>query len=271
LLACTYHVGAVIDSSLHVKRFLQTYQFRSDAYRLYYLVLGTDRDACEQFHSAVDQKYLLRQIKALDGFLSGETVVGAATIVEEPDIEKCVPTHANPVLLTLYGHRLAAGGSFSAAQCAHFSLTVLIVAYYFRARQFVKDDALLELSIGLAYLHRAMQRQVNNRHISILQAMTFIFQYYQLQYTKSQNYDGVDRATVRQQAEYNVARAFHQVGLETFAVKYYENALRISEEFERGLGKRDLKFEAAHNLNLIFQLSGNIQAAKEITEKFLVL
>lgn len=135
----------------------------------------------------------------------------------------------------------------------------------------MKDDALLELSIGLAYLHRSMQRQVNNRHVSVLQAMTFIFQYYRLQYTKSEKYDGVDCATIRQQAEYNVARAFHQVGLESFAVKYYGNALKISEEFEGGLGKRDLKFEVAHNLNLIFQLSGNIQAAREITEKFLVL
>jgi len=117
-----------------------------------------------------------------------------------------------------------------------------------------------------------MQRQVNNRHISILQGMTFIFQYCRLQYTKSKNYDEVEGAAIRQQAEYNVARAFHQVGLETFAVKYYENALRISEEFEGGgLGKRDLKFEAAHNLNLIFQLSGNTQAAREIAEKFLVL
>ena len=116
-----------------------------------------------------------------------------------------------------------------------------------------------------------MQRQVNNRHISILQGMTFIFQYYRLQYTKSKNYDEVEGAAIRQQAEYNVARAFHQAGLETFAVKYYENALKISEFEGGGLGKRDLKFEAAHNLNLIFQLSGNIQAAREITEKFLVL
>jgi general transcription factor 3C polypeptide 3 (transcription factor C subunit 4) len=121
LLACTIHVGSVADSSFHVKRFLQSYQFRSDAYRLYYLCLGTGRDGCEQFHAAVDQKYLLRQIKALDGILSGATIVGAASIVEEPDVEKCIPKHTNPVLLMLYGHRLAAGGSFSAAQCTPHS------------------------------------------------------------------------------------------------------------------------------------------------------
>lgn len=52
----------------------------------------------------------------MDGILTGETVTGAAGINEEPGIEKCVPEIANPVLLTLYGHRLAAGGSFAPAQ-----------------------------------------------------------------------------------------------------------------------------------------------------------
>jgi general transcription factor 3C polypeptide 3 (transcription factor C subunit 4) len=134
----------------------------------------------------------------------------------------------------------------------------------------VTDDPLIEFSIGLAYLHRSMQRQADNRHVLILQAMTFIFQYYRGYYAKSHEFERVSGAAMRQQAEYNVARAFHQVGLFTFAVKYYETAIGISEEFG-GLGKRDLIFEAAHNLNLIFCLSGNYQAAKKITEKYLVL
>lgn len=142
----------------------------------------------------------------------------------------------------------------------------------------MKDDALLELSIGIAYLHRSMQRQANNRHIMVLQAMTFIFQYYRLYYEKSyiyDNHDGVDEgagAAMRQQAEYNVGRCFHQIGLLTFAVKYYLNAIKIHEESKpNGLGERDLVFEAAYNLSLIFELSGNVGAAKEITEKYLVL
>jgi hypothetical protein len=78
--------------------------------------LGTSAAAQEQFKKAEDQKYLLRQIKALDGLLMGESIVNSATIVDIPDIEKCVPTSPNPLLLTLYGHRLAAGGSFAPAQ-----------------------------------------------------------------------------------------------------------------------------------------------------------
>ena len=71
---------------------------------------------------------------------------------------------------------------------------------------------------------------------------------------------------MRQQAEYNLARAFQQLGLFTFAARYYEDAIRISEEMG-GLGKRDLVFECAHNLGLTFMLSGNYEAAKEVTEK----
>ena len=125
--------------------------------------------------------------------------------------------------------------------------------------------------MGLAYLHRGIQRQANNRHILVLQAMTFLFQYYRSNYSESGKYAAQEAAAMKQQAEYNIARAFHQLGLFTFAVKYYINALKLSEEFEGGLGKRDLKFEAAHNLNLIYCLAENYEAAKVIAEKYLVI
>jgi general transcription factor 3C polypeptide 3 (transcription factor C subunit 4) len=129
---------------------------------------------------------------------------------------------------------------------------------------------LLDLSIGLCFLHRAMQRQADNRHIMILQGMTFIFQYYRGIYSKSKDYEQIQAAAMKQQAEYNVARAFHQLSLFTFASKYYQTVIEISDKFG-GLGKRDLIMEAAYNLSLIFMLSGNEEASKEITEKYLVI
>src|SRR5277367_6720789 len=131
---------------------------------------------------------------------------------------------------------------------------------------------MLELSIGISYLHRAMQRQASNRHIIVLQAFTFLFQYRQLIYEQSTKHPGAVGATMRQQAEYNLGRAFQQLGLFTFAAMYYENAIRISEEVgTREMGKRDLIFECAHNLVLMFTLSGNFEAAKEVTEKYLMI
>ena len=141
--------------------------------------------------------------------------------------------------------------------------------YYFRARDLGLVDPLLDLSIGLAYIHRAVQRQADNRHIMILQGFTFIMQYYRLTLKKSESYARRERARIRQSAEYNVGRAFHQLGLLTYAVKYYEQVIEISEG-EGGL-ERDLIFEAVHNLSLIYCLSGNVEAARLITEKYLVI
>jgi general transcription factor 3C polypeptide 3 (transcription factor C subunit 4) len=105
------------DIALYVRWFIQTYQFRSDTYRLYYLALGTSQDAINQFRHANDQRYLLRQIKALDGVLSGRTTVGSAAIQEDtPEIPKAVMTRHHPLLFMLYGHRLAVGGSYAPAQ-----------------------------------------------------------------------------------------------------------------------------------------------------------
>jgi len=100
---------------------MQVYQFRSDPYRLYYLALGTDVDGEEQFRTAHDQRFLLRHLKALDGLITGEFAVGAAAISEEPGVPKCIVTRSNPVLLLLYGHRLAASGSYGPAQSTYSS------------------------------------------------------------------------------------------------------------------------------------------------------
>lgn len=104
------------DVAAHIRTFMQIYQFRSDPYRLYYLCIPTGHEGSEQFHQATEQKYLLRQIKAIDSLITGDNIQGAATIVNVPGTQKWLPTQINPVLLTLYGHRLAAGGSFKPAQ-----------------------------------------------------------------------------------------------------------------------------------------------------------
>jgi general transcription factor 3C polypeptide 3 (transcription factor C subunit 4) len=135
----------------------------------------------------------------------------------------------------------------------------------------VKDDPVLEFSIGLAYLHRAIQRQANNRHLLILEALTFLFRYRELIFQKSRGYEGAVAASMSQEAEYNIARAFHQIGLFTLAVRYYERAIQESEGTKGSLGRRDLVGECAHNLCLVYALSGNMAGVKAVTEKYLVL
>jgi general transcription factor 3C polypeptide 3 (transcription factor C subunit 4) len=116
-----------------------------------------------------------------------------------------------------------------------------------------------------------MQRQANNRHHLILEAMTFLFRSRDLTFQKSRAYAGAQAASMRQEAEYNVARAFHQIGLLALAVRYYERGIGESEGVEGGLGRRDLVAECAHNLGLIYALSGNMAGVRAVTEKHLVL
>jgi general transcription factor 3C polypeptide 3 (transcription factor C subunit 4) len=111
-IAYALHKTSIPDLVAHTKKLATRHQFKSDPLRLYYLVLGTGREGAEQFRAAMDQKYFLRTIKAMDSVLTGEEIVGQAAVVEGGGrLEK-----ANPVLLILYGHRLAAGGSFLPAQ-----------------------------------------------------------------------------------------------------------------------------------------------------------
>ena len=105
----------------------------------------------------------------------------------------------------------------------------------------------------------------------VLQAFTFLFQYRSLITAHSTRFPVREAAAMRQEADYNLARAFQQLGMFTFAARYYENAVKISEGVEGGLGRRDLVFECAHNLNLMFTLSGNYEAARGVTEKYLIL
>lgn len=111
--------------------------------------------------------------------------------------------------------------------------------------------------------------------------MLFIFEYAKL-------------AKHNQEAEYNIGRAFHLLGLTHLAVPHYEKALSmrkaadgtverrpvedvykwpISEEEEQELEQDmddefDLKSEAAYNLHLIYITSGSMSLAQILMLKY---
>jgi general transcription factor 3C polypeptide 3 (transcription factor C subunit 4) len=83
-----------------------------------------------------------------------------------------------------------------------------------------------------------------------------------------------------QEALYNVARAYHHVGLVTLAASYYEKVLAMKEKdepvprlpYEKPLPDQqdlksnycDLRREAAYNLHLIYKKSGAVDLARQI-------
>ncbi|CAG8584919.1 15004_t:CDS:2 [Racocetra fulgida] len=203
------------------------------------------------------RKYFLRQVKSMDNIsASGDKKANA-------------PEKPNDALLALYGHILASARSYIGAIVARFKINDInynLSGYYARAYAENPKDPVISLSIGLAYLHRAMQRQTDNRHLQIMQGFTFLYNYYEL---KARN----------QEAEYNLGRAFHQL-----AVPHYKKALelpslqKVLREQEKGNNNiseiideddpTDLKKEAAYNLSLICIESGSVGLAANLLKKY---
>lgn len=71
--------------------------------------------------------------------------------------------------------------------------------YYLRAYELYPTNPLICLCLALAYTHRAMQRQTDNRHYQLAQALAFLDVYRK-------------HADNQQEVQYNVARVFHQLG-----------------------------------------------------------
>ncbi|KAG5460327.1 MAG: hypothetical protein BJ554DRAFT_7636 [Olpidium bornovanus] len=87
-----------------------------------------------------------------------------------------------------------------------------IPVFFLRAYASAPDDPLANLCAGLAYLHHAMQRRTGNRHFQIAQSFTFIFRYFELRGGDSERKEPARQRLYAQEAYYNVARAFQQLG-----------------------------------------------------------
>jgi len=165
------------------------------------------------------------------------------------------------------------------------------IVYYSRAYALCPNEPLIMLLLGVAYLNRAVQRVTDNRHLQIVQGFTFLYKYFDLR--KDIQY--------AQEAEYNLARAFHGLHLTHLAIPYYERALVLpSRKQVLAVGEdaamcghsmedllesvydwevphpwqhieddeTDLRTEAAYNLHLIYVLSGTPGLAQMLMIKY---
>jgi general transcription factor 3C polypeptide 3 (transcription factor C subunit 4) len=67
-------------------------------------------------------------------------------------------------------------------------------------------------------------------------------------------------------AHFNIARAYHQIGVTHLAVPYYENVLNWGGREEGSVN--DLAREAAYNLSLIYVCSGGTALARSMLKKY---
>ena len=119
---------------------------------------------------------------------------------------------------------------------------------------------------GAALINLALGFRLKNRHECLAQGFAFL-------------YNNIRICSNSQEALYNVARAYHHVGLVTHAASYYEKVLAIYEKEypmpkltnedpnvgeERKPVNCDLRKEAAHNLHLIYKHSGAFDLARQV-------
>jgi general transcription factor 3C polypeptide 3 (transcription factor C subunit 4) len=236
-------------------------QFSTDAYRLYAAINRLCKTPNSFYNADHNQKYLARQIRATDHALSGSALkarsVGAASYTSRDEAgNPIIPTEMNVQLVMLYGHVLYCTGSYAYA-----------INYFYRAYALEPHNDMVNLSLALAYIHLSFKRQSENRHFLIMQGFSFLFTYYDSRKTSK-------APSERQEAEYNIGRTYHMLGLTHLAIPYYERCLAMSEEVRKDYDEsvsEDFSIEAAFALQGIYSTSGEMELAQQITRKWLVM
>lgn len=109
-----------------------------------------------------------------------------------------------------------------------------------QAYQMLPEDSVVNLAIAVAHLSHACSRSVGDRHACVLKAFAFFCRH-------------ARSSSNRQEACYNLARAFHHLELNHMAAEWYERSLVLGGAAS---GADSLAFEAGHNLALIYEGSG---------------
>ncbi|KAF3937037.1 hypothetical protein ABW19_dt0210406 [Dactylella cylindrospora] len=272
-LSCAIYAQDPDQASEVLRYFTSTRLFHDDSYHLYSTAASFVRGMLKSypgmnlFSVQTNQKYLMRHLKALDRHVLGKEVGGVtATLMRDDEGNDIIPTIQSINALVLYAQIMLDGRSYTSS-----------LHYLSRAYAAQENHPMIIFQIALAYLHRAMQRQSENRQYQILQGLAFLHRYYK---TKKESSDWFDR----QEAEYNMARAYHQLGLEHYALKHYEEVIKMSEEWENKgeseddkaeeemkFESGDLRWEAAYNLQLLYHTVGNGELSRGIIERGLVV
>ncbi|CAK7340077.1 unnamed protein product [Dovyalis caffra] len=135
---------------------------------------------------------------------------------------------------------------------------------YLEAYKLMPECPLINLCVGTALINLTLGFRLQNKHQCLAQGLAFL--YNNLQLTENS-----------QEALYNIARAYHHVGLVSLAASYYEKVLATCEkdypipkllnensEMENMKpGYCDLHREAAYNLHLIYKNSGAFDLARQ--------
>ncbi|KAG7816932.1 hypothetical protein KL928_004396 [Ogataea angusta] len=225
----------------HLRMLMNDYQFSVPALKTFLAACKPTELFYHPYVDAPNQKYILRQIKTHDSLKEKRDISGMAAITNtNVDTDKF-----HPLLNYIYSTFLYMNKSYTAA------LTYSLKIY----RDYYNDPSLVFL-MGLANLHRSMQRQTINKNFQIIQGLSFMLEYAQLRRAGG-GYE--------MEINYNLGRTFNLLGLNTLALQFYEQVLLLDEPDDA----YNLKYEAAYNSYLIYCYNGNFKLAEELMDKYL--
>ncbi|ESZ97604.1 hypothetical protein SBOR_2005 [Sclerotinia borealis F-4128] len=237
--------------------FMREYQFTTDSYRMYAAIARLCQSPVSWYCSGPEQKYMLRQVKAMDFNLVDKSrrqrgfAEKAGYTSQDKNGKPILNDDMDIALLMLYGHILYSGTSYA------YSLN-----YFLRAYALDPNNAVINLNIGLAYVHHSLKRQADNRQFMILQGLTFLFDYYNSRQQSS-------IVEERQEAHYNLARVYHMLGVSHLAIKYYLRVLNETKDHKSS--REDITIDTAHNIKVLCMITGNRKLANVIARKWLVI
>lgn len=137
---------------------------------------------------------------------------------------------------------------------------------YLEAYKLMPDSPLINLCAGTALINLALGLRLQNKHQCVMQGLAFL-------------HNNLRLCTNNQEALYNIARAYHHVGLVSLAAANYEKVLtmhvndcpipKLPNENPDPMDSRkpgycDLRREAAYNLHLIYKKSGAFDLARQV-------
>ncbi|KAJ7448791.1 TPR-like protein [Mycena latifolia] len=279
LIACAVAAGHFPVVVEQCRKLHMSHQFHNDPMRIMVAAFGSGLRPTDAFVASALQKYLHREMRLFDAAAnSPESLVWSvmgkrfslkaaggdaepedeegADAVEQPTAgrrkkKQCprlpeIATIPNPVVLALYGQMCLASKSFQSA-----------IYYLLMAFDHCQEDPMISLCITIASLGRGVQRQCDNRHHLVTQAMAFIARYRALRALAGDH-------TI--EIEYNLGRTFHQLGLYSHAARHYERALEAASASPADAGCAQ---EAAFNLGTIYILTGARPLAVELYRRWL--
>lgn len=239
--------------------FMLKYQFTTDTYRLFSAVTRMVHAPVSWYNAAPTQKFILRQVKAMDFSLATDdrkTMFGQEKSSYSRKDDNGKPVMAEDfdiALLMMYGYILAVGQSYK------FALN-----YFYRAYALAPENPVVNLSLGLMYVHHGLKRQTANRQFELAQGLTFMHSYYD---TRKDSADFCER----QEARYNMGRVYHLLGMVHLAIPYYRMVLKGVLDNGEARNRQDWAREAAYNLQSLYTVAGNMELAEAITKKWLVI